>query len=808
MASNGDKSKLKTSENSGEQSLILIRPNPLPEGLIMVAQNLPRSFDKGLVEIAAAHSSNVTLVKNALNSVDVSFSVDAGIIDRLGRELVSKKETAVSELIKNAYDADAINVRLLFIDADTETGELRIEDDGSGMTLEELVNGFMRISSSDKATHPHSPIYQRRRAGQKGIGRFATQRLGHILEIITQTEEDSFAHKVTINWDEYKNGRDLAEIQNRLEQIPKTDSHGTLIIIKRLREFWSAPLILSIYKDVSDLILPTFIFDKDLSVADSSNNGLASLALKKSNGIAESGFNLMVQRKNGETDEIVADAQTQLFEKTLGVISGYVDKNGNGFWSLQSSKLNINEKNVPIGKEREKAEPFRLLRDVSLKTHYFFINSKLVPRTDDSVLKKFFQEKGGIRLYRNGFKVRPYGEKGDDWLTLDFSSRRRLLLFPHANDNFYGWVEVSETQFDETSSREYLIENEAFKELQEFVRSVLISAASRFAAARGKKISSSQKDWTATTKLPNLVKEIRSRLSEAISYARVATKKTGEDVPEAFLQLLVTAESVDKDLARLRGTQERLLEEQGMLRVLASLGLIIGEFTHEIKHTLSASSLLSKQLIKRFSPGTDEFQTAEDLKFNIERFRTYAAYFGRAIADNANRELVPRDLVEVVADFVETVNPAAKNSGVSIAQKVALDENLFTVPMHASELASILFNLYSNAQKAIDRARKADGKILISVNPVKNVLLIDFCDNGDGIPPENRELIFEAFFTTTRAADVSELDEDLLQGAGLGLKIVKDILQSYQGDIYLEEPPQGYTTCFRCEIPRAEDSGE
>lgn len=806
MTNKTDKSKTKDAEKSDDQNLIIPRSNMLQEATHIVLQDFPASSEQEILERAVTHSNNVSPVENALTSIDVSFSVDAGIIDRLGRELVSKKETAVSELIKNAYDADAVNVRLIFIEADTEIGELQIEDDGSGMTLEDLINGFMRISSSDKATYPHSPIYQRRRAGQKGIGRFATQRLGHILEITTQTEKDSYAHKVTINWDDYKDGLDLSKIQNRLEQVPKRAVRGTLINIRKLREYWNSAMIHTIYKDVSDLILPSFIFDQDLKT-DNLLIGGERLTLKKASGSVEPGFDLIVKRRSGLTEEIVSDAQTQLFEKTLGVISGHVDKNGNGFWSLESSKLGINEAEVPIGPDREKVTAYQFLKDVSLRTHYFHTNSKIIPRTDESILKKFFGEKGGVRLYRNGFKVRPYGESGDDWLALDYSTRRRKFLFPHANDNFYGWVEVSEKLFEETSSREYLIENEAFKELQEFARNVLITAASRLAAARGKKISSSQKDWTATNKLPDLVKEIRSRLSEAISYARVAAKNQDDEIPEPFLLLLTTAEAVDKDLARLRGTQEKLLEEQGMLRVLASLGLIIGEFTHEIKHTLGASALLTEQLIDQLPSHSEELQTAEDLQFNIGRFKTYAAYFGRAIADNASRELMSRDLQEVVADFVETVSHAAKNSGITINLNLPADKNLLTVPMHASELASILFNLFSNAQKAIIRAG-VGGKVLISLASIKDTLLLDFCDNGDGISAENRDLIFEAFYTTTRSASVSDTDEELLQGAGLGLKIVKDILQSYQGNIYLADPPEGYVTCFRCEIPSAIETAE
>lgn len=120
---------------------------------------------------------------------NIRFSVDAGVIDRLGSELVARQETAVSELVKNAYDADATKVNIKFENSDNVGGTLYIEDNGTGMTREQLINGFMRISSTSKIHNPLSDTYKRKRAGQKGIGRFAVQRLGEKLTITTQTAD-------------------------------------------------------------------------------------------------------------------------------------------------------------------------------------------------------------------------------------------------------------------------------------------------------------------------------------------------------------------------------------------------------------------------------------------------------------------------------------------------------------------------------------------------------------------------------------------------------------------------------------------
>ena len=151
---------------------------------------------------------------------NVRFSVDAAHIQRLGVELVGKKDTALSELIKNAYDADGTKVRLQFHDCSASGGNLVISDDGQGMTIEMIRNSWMRISTDAKLEQPVSPVYKRRRAGRKGIGRFAVQRLARQLELCTKPSGEPFGFSVTFDWDdEFLAGRDLNEVFNRLQRF-------------------------------------------------------------------------------------------------------------------------------------------------------------------------------------------------------------------------------------------------------------------------------------------------------------------------------------------------------------------------------------------------------------------------------------------------------------------------------------------------------------------------------------------------------------------------------------------------------------
>ncbi len=122
--------------------------------------------------------------------------------------------------------------------------------------------------------------------------------------------------------------------------------------------------------------------------------------------------------------------------------------------------------------------------------------------------------------------------------------------------------------------------------------------------------------------------------------------------------------------------------------------------------------------------------------------------------------------------------------------------------MHEAELISVLYNLYTNARKAIIK-KNQPGSILITAGIEGKNAYICFQDNGIGVPEENRERIFDAFFTTSTPASFSADEKAKLTGTGLGLKIVRDILMTRGGKIYLSTPDSGFITNFKIVLPRS-----
>lgn len=714
--------------------------------------------------------------ENLRNSI--SFSVDAGLIDRLGRELVGKAETAVSELVKNSYDADAKNVKVNFIDSLWSGGILEIIDDGLGMTYDQLKSGFMTISSTDKVHNPLSIRYSRSRAGKKGIGRFATQRLGKKLVIITQTLESDQALKLTIDWEKYTVDQDISSITNQIEYLPKEKAEGTTLIIEDLREGWSEAAIKRIYRYVSDLFQPDYLSDNS-----------QSLHIAKQD---DESFKVKFFQINEGVSYEIASPQKMLFDKNIAVIEGFIDAVGDGFVGIKSERLAIDDYAVPIDKSKKETK-FQVIKNVHFKAYYFIYNRVEyytdISKLELSNIQKLAHESSGIRLYRNGFRVLPYGESKDDWLGLDirYSGESGHTNIPFNNNNLFGFVEIIDKEgflFQETASREGLIENSAFEELVDFLQKSLITARGRIA----EKITLIRKG------------KLDSKDDSEEDVEETTDKRTIEEEFEE-VENEIKDESVKETFKNIQEKYKEAVEELGMLRILASLGLTIGEFTHEIiQFTPSINGFISK-LYESSENNLNTIKILDDLKRTFANFTSYTSYFNATVSENTSREIRPILITDVVDFFFKNIKEDIHRQNTELFIE-SYGYDLYTTPMHISEWSSVLYNLYTNSKKAIKRSGNV-GKIKMITGEENGKIYLELHDNGDGIPQENKNRVFNAFFTTSTPAGFDAPLDEKLTGTGLGLKIIKDIVEGYRGTIKIINPEDGYNTCFRIDIPKA-----
>lgn len=717
----------------------------------------------------------------------VRFTTDAAMIRRLGRELVAKQETALAELVKNTYDADATSC-IVRVDTQSSGSSMQIIDDGNGMSRSDIESGFMRLANDVKVKHPVSPKYYRARAGKKGIGRFATERLGRRLTIVTQTEAEEHGWKVTIDWSSFDNGGDLNLIANSIAETPKERPHGTRLLIENLNDTWTDGDLRRVFRYLSTLLQPAF------DAVDKLETGTIA------------GFDLELRHGGVDLGEpkTVVDIDSEIFNRAVAVIDAKIDDEGNATWWFSSNRFSGPTDPEKVLADRSSAGVVENARNVELKAYYFIQKKEYLGLSTGSI-GKLLEERGGIRLYRNGYRVPPYGEQYDDWLRLD---RKRHFFAPISSKTFLGYVALADstgTMFEETSAREGLIENGAFLDVRDVMSAALEAAVQRIESDRGlgrgrRKGGDATSGERAATEAEEAAREIEQIISNP-TVAAVVSPVDQQQLRSALTRVK-EATVASAELARER---DDLLKELALLRILASMGLTIAEFTHDFSH-LAQTMELNIIAIKRAADASPEALDASLSRFEgqFRQVRAYTAHFGNMMTSNASRNLQQIDLYDFVRRFRDDMSALLERRGYSMLIEPPVDYDIYTVRMHRSEWSSILLNLLTNSIKAVARTqRRASFLIRVGKQGTSSAFL-EFSDNGDGIPITNRERVFDAFFTTTGGSAAQASDTVQAIGTGLGLKIVADIVESVGGTVTVVDPPSGYATTIRVTVPAFE----
>lgn len=752
------------------------------------------SLKKALAEELGKESLDfqaIAELNNKLLECDTSavrFSIDARHIHRLGFELVGRQETALGELIKNAYDADATTVTIVFADYSGAGGSLTISDDGSGMTEATIRNAWMKLSTSEKEQAPISERYRRSRAGRKGIGRFAVERLGSTLTLSSRVAGESEGVRVTFDWDEsLKPDLDIALVAFSIARFAKPiDEHGTTLEIGNLRDKWTDKQLEQVWKSVI-LLQPPFKPPRTYR-----GQSVMPVGTKE----PDAGFSVVINGKSSDKVRAEFSLNKTFLEQRTARITGSVDENGYGKVTIKSTKLGVDE-SVTLDMQ------FLALGSLSFEADYFIFSPELISGFSLRTAYDVGAEYGGIRVYRDGFRVLPYGEPRDDWLKLAYDTGRRNLLIPASNNNFFGQVELSSDEnplLEETSSREGLIENEAFGELVTFVRSSLEWGALRIASARERKVKASQKDFKSRGRKAS--DEVRGLL-ETI---REATSPTGGQsdavsVPTAALEMV--AEKVERVVEELEEEKEQSdkahLHYEEMLRILASLGTSIAVFSHEIRGALNGFSgalLQIQRLAEKHGIAAEASVPLADASGSQGRLKDLASYVMSLVAHTANREKTEVALQSELRFFISQFKQYLNTHEVEFEIAVS-PSYLRTAPIHQSEIHSVLFNFLTNSIKAMLRANPEKRKIRITAEREGRFVRIGFQDTGDGVPEVNADRVFDSFFTTHQHGD----DGLAGPGSGLGLKIVHDIASANGGDVRLAPPDAGYNCRFDFYVP-------
>lgn len=737
------------------------------------------------------------MVKQLEKSGVLQFEVDAGLLFQLGEQLVARRSIALAELIKNSYDADATKVTVLLDKITQPGGTIIIEDDGIGMTFEDIRDHWMRIATDDKVRNPFSPMYGRPRTGAKGIGRFAARRLAHkmILHSVA-SRPDGRRERVVVEFDwenSFKPGQTLTEIPvtyQRSEVEQDTPTSVTLYL-ENVRDAWRPEDLSQLRRDLFSLVTP---FPKDL--------GAAKVQKGKRR---DPGFSMKLEIP--EFPELGGELEEQFLAAAWGVLTGRIDDRGTPHYHLdiRTTKEGLNF--VP------KEEHFDALPDVKFKIHFFVYKADYFKGLDFSLreAQQMGREQGGVRIYLNGFRVFPYGDPGDDWLKLNEirASRTRyrqiplpravdamedevpgrpLLLIP-GNNQVFGTVAISQTNHYESGrprielniSRERLVENEAFFQLQRFVHIGIYWMTVHYARVKAKEDARWKK-----TEAPTVIEIVEQARSQVLDL-----KELSPESQRGVIQLL--------DYAKERAETEEAehISEISMLRVMTSAGATVFLLNHQLRTVVDGIRAIHTDLRELGEQIPQRIGIEYDKIVNrLGEWRTMvmrqASSLGFLLAPETRLHRRRLALREVVENVTSPLSLYMRDFGITFENQVPA--NLRTPPIFEAELYAMLLHIFTNALKAVKD--RAVSKISVKADQQSDGLHIYMLDTGVGIEPERREKVFEAFETT------STPDPILGVGTGLGLKVVRDILETYGGTARFIDAEAPWRTCIEIYLPK------
>ncbi|HXN47736.1 MAG TPA: ATP-binding protein [Bryobacteraceae bacterium] len=736
-----------------------------------------------------------------LDSGSVPFQAEGRLLQELGERLVASPEVALVELIKNSYDADSpsCEVRL-----GENSAALIVTDEGHGMTKEEFVGKWMRIATASKLQDRVSRRYQRRVTGAKGIGRFAVRYLGDDLTLITVAEDAGRGLKTKLtarfNWPDIDRLSDIrdAKVKYTLEALGADVPTGTTLEIRKLKMATDFASQSQLRADVLKIVSPLPALEAGKFKSSQSARGLHE----------DPGFRVILPGAQREkADDIdLADLVLQNYWARLQIELAGNRLSFNVWFSSQAKPktLEVNAPNVIAAGFVADVRYFPKRKGV--------FQAKGIRGQD---AWRWVRENCGVAVVDHGFRIVPYGYKFDDWLHLNLDkshserdwrspiSKARFgipdairnrpadnpaLYLPY-NYQLVGAVFVeskapaaADTPVDLTPSmdREGFLKNRAFDELSDFVR-----AGIEFLALQDKR-------------------EIERLLAKQ---AREATETAREDVRDAieFIKRSPTLTPADKSrivtsyrkLAdRIEEVEEYNEKARRSLTTMSLLGVVAGFMTHETKSLvfeMQRAVDIVASLVKRHpSLGS----VADELKARLATFKGQLEYTQMFLAGVRKDEASRMSAAGQIRYVLKRFEGFASDHGINISWNASSDTETPALP--PAVYTGVLLNLYTNAVKAVLSVTSSlrDPKVAIRAWNEHRKHFLEVSDNGVGIPPALRKRIWEPLYTTT-----SDTGNPLGSGMGLGLTLVKQVVEDAGGKIMLVDAPPGFRTCFRVVFP-------
>jgi signal transduction histidine kinase len=671
-------------------------------------------------------------------SGSIAFQPRARLLKLIGEDLISDEVVALAELVKNSHDADASTVTVTFRGVAAPGGSIEVQDDGAGMDMSTLLGRWMEPAASTKVGKGRQVTPKGRRVlGEKGVGRFAADKLARSLEIVSRCRKQSDEVQATVDWDQYDTESVLlSDVQNRweLRLAREVAPHGTLLRMSGLRAVWSERMFRRLSIRLSRLLSPFRDTDP-----------------------------FAIRIESDEFPHYSGELRADFLDRAPYRIKAEFD-------GRQTVSFTLNDKKTVT--RRWNGEGDLTCGPVCVRFYVFDLDAESLARIGPRMeVRSWLREWSGVSIYRDGFRVWPYGEAHDDWLRLD--QRRVNSPVEHlSNNQVIGFIEIGRdpnAQLKDQTNREGLIHNSAFDDLRRLVYSVLQAVeaerhAIRHPARRG------------TAGIVTLAAEV----SVADELGRLA-KETSGSVRRRLYEL--QRQLADQE-ARAEVRRRQMMEGySGLAAIGQTAAGMLPLLPIETRCMYGELERIKTVLAGRKIPEARE--AMQNLAGSLAHVTELQRLVLAATGSTERRRAI--DVAAEIVAFQDIVRPLLDGQGFTI-EVVTPRSNVLRTEMRPESFFSLLQILTANA---LDWARRVrTPKIRILATTVDEHCEIVFSDNGPGIPLDTVGRIFQPLFSRKEG------------GRGMGLTIAQQLVEAHGGRINVILDGRRNGANFRILLPR------
>lgn len=701
---------------------------------------------------------------------------DSTIAEVLGVQNFSNEESAVLELVKNAYDAQSPNIIIII-----SKKQIIIEDNGVGMNREKILEAWMHVGKSDKEYIVGEGETARVLAGSKGVGRFAIARLGAAASVFTKMKDQEAVLWKT-DWN-----------TNTLETYWEKKEKGTKIVIEFPRDHWTESRV----RNLREFLSRTYNDDKMMIQVEYKDErkdvtryfgkiqlGVNCVSFIKLNYLADSQKLIC----DIESDEFKGSAQELCPEinlKSQRIEINIAEELENMKEILPEEATNEDWKDLLVSVGNFSAELYFSLKNTStLDAEKFHYKHRMLDERYDS----------GVVLYRNAFSISSYEGK-KDWLGFGKRSRRSPAAATHPTgawrvreNQISGKVIIDKKENDglcDLMNRQGLVENDTYK----LFIAIIIAGINCFERYRQSIIRCIAK--TNETKKERKPKVIDRVIKNPEKLAKLSSEET-----EVFLYELEQMKKENKESKKqMDETEKRYKYDIRLLNMLATSGLKATSIAHEMRNDRNSIDENVEYIIKALKRYEiwDTVNDEENRKYmhrdipallqkNRRVNRKIITFMDVMLSESEKEQFLPEE-IDVYDLFLDIKSVWEKDySWINI--HLHIEEGLEY--RSAKDIFRVIFdNLILNSIQQNDTESILE--IHIYAEKKGNYIDMIYSDNGKGLSSKYK-------FDPMRILEVHETSRT--KGHGIGMWIVNNTVTGTGGEIQKIEGFNGFKMEF------------